>query len=277
MNRPPPASRRDARARLAAAAVSLGVAFALLGALLWRADALGRHGLVGPLWYLVLLSAGLAAAACLFALFRSYARYSGKALDGRLELGGPAALMLAIVGLGFVLAPVAAQRFDLTLFLHEESRAVVPGPKARVRLDFAADRREGEIGANGAVRFVGIPAELRGGSARLTFDDTVYELADASPSVRLNADAVYVAVRPKLLRFAGEVVDESDRPVADAQVRVGSRETTTDAHGRFALALPANLDDTERELTISAKGYAVWRDVAVPGANRLIARLEKAR
>jgi hypothetical protein len=55
--------------------------------MIWKADLLGRLGLTGNLFYIVLLPMGLAAAGSLFGVVRSYARYSGKQLGGMLELG----------------------------------------------------------------------------------------------------------------------------------------------------------------------------------------------
>ena len=60
----------------------------LLGLMILNADLLGRLGLTGNLYYLVLLPMGLAAAGFLFGVLRSYSRYSGKQLGGMLELGG---------------------------------------------------------------------------------------------------------------------------------------------------------------------------------------------
>jgi hypothetical protein len=54
----------------------------LLGLMILNADLLGRLGLTGNLYYLVLLPMGLAAAVFLFGVLRSYARYSGKQLGG---------------------------------------------------------------------------------------------------------------------------------------------------------------------------------------------------
>src|SRR5580693_6830864 len=68
-----------------------------------NADLLGRLGLTGNLYYLVLLPMGLAAAVFLFGVLRSYARYSGKQLGGMLELSGPIVAFVLVVILGFVL------------------------------------------------------------------------------------------------------------------------------------------------------------------------------
>ena len=101
------------------------------------------------------------------------------------------------------------------------------------------------------------------------------ELVLKEPSVRLDSGAAYLAVRPKLLRLTGEVLGAQDRPVVGARIRVGARDAVTDADGRFELALPFDLPDQERGMTIAAAGYATWRGTAVPGSGALIVRLDK--
>jgi hypothetical protein len=80
------------------ALISFLCGVSILGLMIWKADILDRLGLTGNLFYVVLLPMGLAAAAFVFGVLRSYARYSGKQLAGMLELGGPiVAFLLAVV------------------------------------------------------------------------------------------------------------------------------------------------------------------------------------
>src|SRR5947209_7005753 len=60
--------------------VGLGV----LSLLLWKAETLVKYGLVGNIYYVVLLPLGLCAAGFLFGVLRSYARYTGQQLGGTL-------------------------------------------------------------------------------------------------------------------------------------------------------------------------------------------------
>lgn len=116
MNSPTPFAR--IRAPLLVALISLLFGLSVLALMLFQAERLVRLGLIGNLWYVLLLLIGLAAAVALFALFRSYARYSGKVLDGTLELGGPPVLMLVVVVLGFWRVPAPVAAFDVTVFVH---------------------------------------------------------------------------------------------------------------------------------------------------------------
>jgi len=118
-----PPAKRDAPTRWAEiapdAVLSLGsflASWILVALLLWRADLLARLGLTGKFYYLVLLPLGLAVAGFLFGALRSLARYTGRHLDGVLEVGGPVAGFALVVLGGFLLPPVdpSAAVFALT-------------------------------------------------------------------------------------------------------------------------------------------------------------------
>lgn len=57
-----------------------------------------------------------------------------------------------------------------------------------------------------------------------------------------------------LVRFAGRVVDSNDQPVADAKVRAGTAETTTDANGVFSLP-EQRLPPDDAILHVQHSGY----------------------
>jgi hypothetical protein len=63
-------------ALIALASFVCGIGVLLL--MLWKAEALTKLGLIGNLYYVVLLPLGLCAAAFLFGVMRSFARYKGE-------------------------------------------------------------------------------------------------------------------------------------------------------------------------------------------------------
>jgi hypothetical protein len=264
--------------RLAVAAAAAAVGLAILALMLWNAELLVRLGLVGHLWYVLLLLLGLAAAVCLFALFRSYARYTGKVLNGSLELGGPAVVMLIVLGLGFYFVPGPRERFDLTVFVHGEAgrQALVLRNRGNLSLDLGRDRRSEAIGDKGEVRFVGIPADQRGLTVPVTLEADDYELVKGDAGIKLDVEAAYVAVRAKMLPLSGEVFDAGSRPLAGARLRIADQTAVTDADGRFRLRLPADLPESERVMTITAPGHVPWRGQVAPGGNPLVVQLKSA-
>src|SRR5713101_5029748 len=91
----------------------------LLSLMIWKANKLVALGLIGNLYYIVLLPLGLCASAFLFGILRSYARYEGKVLGGALEIGGPAVIFGLVVIGGFFL-PSPQIPFSMTVFVHGE-------------------------------------------------------------------------------------------------------------------------------------------------------------
>ena len=263
---------------LVIAAITGVTGLGLLVLMLGNAQMLVGRGLTGHVWYVLLLLLGLAGAVTIFSLFKSYACYMGKTLGGALELGGPTVVMLLVVILGFYLVPAPAQQFDVTVFLHGEvgPQAVVLRNRGKLSLDLGSDRRIESVGDKGEVRIPGIPANMRGRDVALGLVDDEYELADPTPSIRLNRDVFYAAVRPKRLPLAGYVSDDRGRPLAGACASIAGKTATTGPDGRFEIMLPADLPEGDRTIIITAPGYETWRGQAVPGGNALQLRLSAA-
>ena len=266
-------------APLVASAVSLVVGLGLLAVMLWKAEFLVRLGLVGHLWYVLLLVVGLAVAVCVFSLFRSYARYHGKVLNGTLEIGGPAVLMLVVIALGFYLVPMPPTKFDLTIFVHgdEGRQSLVLRNNGVLVLDFGADRRREKIADKGEARFVGIPADQRGRRVPAALEADGYELVDRNARVALDTESAYLAIRAKLLAISGQVFDSNGNILPGASVTLPQYAATTDANGRFTLTVPSDLAESERTLTITAAAHQPYIGRVTPGGNPLTVRLDAAK
>ena len=197
------------RQYLLGAGFSLVVALLLLGLMLYKAETLVRLGLIGNFWYFILVTMGMAVAVFLFLGFKSYASYTGKVLNGKLELSGPPVVMLVVIILGFMLVPKPLARFDLTVFVHGEGGrqdkvlhnlgAFMKRPV--MELDLANDRRREPIGDKGEFRFVGIPNDQLDKTTTITLDADGYELVKPKDQVKLSAESIYVAVRPALVHL----------------------------------------------------------------------------
>ena len=109
--------------------IAMLIALFAFGVLIANAEALVALGLVGQVWYVVVLMLGLGSSAALFFAFKSYATYSGNMMAGKLQLGGPAVLMLIVTWSGFQFAPVPSSQtdFDFTLLLKLSQRAETVG------------------------------------------------------------------------------------------------------------------------------------------------------
>ena len=96
--------------------------------MIWNADLLGRLGLTGDLYYLILLPMGLAAAGFLFGVCRSYALYSGKKLGRMLEvIGSAVAFLLVVIPVLAVKPPPGANEVKIgdKVFLHSQQGSYV--------------------------------------------------------------------------------------------------------------------------------------------------------
>jgi hypothetical protein len=82
-----------------------------------KADVLTRLGLVGHVYYPVLVTFGLCSAVFLFGVLQSYAAYRGRHFGGVLEMGGPAVVFALVVAGGKVLVP-DAQTFSIAVYVH---------------------------------------------------------------------------------------------------------------------------------------------------------------
>ncbi|MCJ8274539.1 MAG: carboxypeptidase-like regulatory domain-containing protein [Psychrosphaera sp.] len=247
----------------------------LLTVLLTQADRVIALGLIGPIWYVLLIFLGLLCSISLFFLFNSYARYSGKALGGKLELGGPGVLMLVIVGLGFQLAPPSQTDFDFTLFITTDNNATPLVQQGRVTLDLGDDRRSVAIGAQGEARFTNIAGRFRDQPVRVALHDGFpYVLTGGSDSVTLQGESAYLKVQVQSVTLQGKVVSADGEAVAGSRVRVQDAVVISDAQGRFKLNLPADMAQSQRVIEASADGFVGWRGQFTLAAGELVIQLQ---
>ena len=235
----------------------------LVAVLLGNARLLVSLGLVGRFFYLVLLPLGLAVAGFLFGALRSYAVYRGNHAGGILELGGPI-VGFALVVIGGFLLPPPETTFPLTIYVHAAgARADLPlRGRGALLLDLGY-RRRAPIDEQGQVFVPEVPSHFRGESVNIALDADGYELA-GDGQLRLDGSSAYVSVRRKPARAAGDVVDESGRPVAGATVRIAGLAATSDSAGHFELVVPSERMSDEMFLTVEADGYQPWRNRFVP-------------
>lgn len=242
----------------------------VLSLMLWKADTLLRLGLTGRVYYVVLLPLSLSVAAFLFGALRSYAVYSGKALGGALELGGPiVGAALVVVG-GFWLVPDPTT-FPLTVFVHGEQGVdqIVLRRSGKVIMDLGGDRRSVDIGDQGQAFFPAIPAGLRGQEAPVFIDAEGYELAKSGQKLRLEGSALYLPIRPKAGRIAGRVQDEDGKPLEGVAINVAGLSVNSDKMGHFEVTIPGDRMKAEFSLQAMAPNFGSYRTTVVPGGNEV--------
>ncbi len=236
----------------------------LIMLLLRNARLLVSLGLEGRFYYLILLPLGLAVTGFLFGALRSFALYRGKHLGGALELGGPiVGFALVVIG-GFILPPPASN-FPLTVYVRGPAgeHDLPLRSQGQVLLDLGGDRRSAPIGDKGQAFFPEIPANFRGQKANVALDASGYERADNSP-LELGGTSLYLEVRRKPARIAGNVIDETGKAIVGATVSVAGTSTTSAEQGRFDLILPSGRVLDGMVLRVSADGYQTWNQGVIP-------------
>jgi hypothetical protein len=254
-----------------ASLVSFTAGLGILVLILWKAQVLVKLGLIGNLYYIVLLPLALSAAAFLFGILRSTALYRGEVYGGALELGGPAVVFVAVLILGFKL-PSPQTPFNLTVFVQEEKEGKNLALKTAgyVVIDIGPDRRVEQIGAKGDAYFPGIPANFRGENARIWVDSDTFEVADASKEYSLGETSLYVDVRRKERKVFGRVQDARGNSLAGVEIRVAHLTATTDKLGEFEVTIPGDRMAEEFDLEAVAPGFEATRSVVVPNSKAVI-------
>jgi hypothetical protein len=250
----------------------------VLGLMLWKAEALTKLGLIGNLYYVVLLPLGLCAAVFLFGVVRSFARYKGEQHGGNLELGGPIVAFVLVVGGGFILVPKPPSTFPLTVYVHGEAARndVVLRNSGRVFVDLDGDRQSRSIGENGEAYFPAIPDRFRGQEVPIWVDAAGFESTTSDQKQRVDGGSLYLSVRKKSGHVSGRVQDQNGNPISGAELSVAGVLTHSDVSGHFEFIIPGDKLEQEMDLQAVAHGYKAQKYKVVPNANELSITLPTA-
>jgi hypothetical protein len=243
--------------------------------MVWKADLLTKLSLIGKFYYIVLLPLGLCAAAFLFGVMRSFARYTGQQYGGTLELGGPIVAFVLVVGGGFYLVPKPLSTFPLTVYVHGEAgpHDLVLKNSGHVFVDLEGDRRSQPIGENGQAYFPAIPDHFRGRDVPIWVDAKGFESTVADQKERVDGASLYLKVHRKSGHVSGRVQDEHGNPIADANLSLVGLSSRSDASGHFEFVIPGEKLEQEMDLQAIAPGYKAQKYKAVPDANELTVTL----
>jgi hypothetical protein len=228
-------------------------------------------GLLGNLFYILLLSLGLAASGFLFGVLRSYERFSGKLLGGVVSLGGPIVIFVLVVIGGFVLTRNVAT-FAVTVYVRGKASlsGLVLANSGDVVLDLGTDRLTQPIAEGGKAYFPAIPATFRGQEASIGLESDAFELADRQQKYRLGSGNIYLSVQRKSAHFSGRVQDDKWNPIPGAVIDVAGLKTTTDSTGHFQIVIPSDRLRADLDVEVAASNYAPVRLKVVPNANVII-------
>src|SRR5271165_1753203 len=257
--------------------VAFLIGLAILSAMLWNAQLLAAFGLTGNYYYAVLLALGLAAAAFLFGVLQSYARFNGRNGWGVLELGGPIVGSALVVLGGFYLVPNPLP-FAVTVFVHGEGgiHDLLPKDSGEVVMELGGKVQRQQIGPNGTADFKDIAPSHRGEAAQLWFESDQFESVHPEQKYALKGD-IQLEVRKKGGKISGRVQDENGKLLSGVKIQVAGLSTTTDSAGHFEVFIPGDRLQQELDLDAVASGYSSSHLKVVPNGNDVVIPLTPAR
>lgn len=222
-------------------------------------------------FYIVVTAMGASAGAFLFGAMRSYATYSGKALGGLLELGGPIVVFAGVVAGGFLLVP-SSGAFDVTVYVHGPGGKTdrVLANRGKVTLELGQFPRTSPIRENGDAHFDGIPSEFFNREVLAMIDAEGFEPAKPDAKLLLNGESVYLEVKRdgSLAKIAGTVKNTDGDLLQGVTIRIGKLKTQTDADGWFELVIPPEARKERQKLTARLDGHETWEGDVYPGTGQ---------
>jgi hypothetical protein len=227
----------------------------LLAVMVWKANTLTQEGLIGHMFYPILLMFGLCASVFLFGVMQSYANYRGQHFGGVLELGGPAVVFALVVVGGKMLVPDVGT-FSIAVYVHgpRGHQDIVLQHSGTVFLDLD-QRAKQEIGDEGQAVFPTVPAKFRNQEVPVSLQSDAYETIGQA-KLRLAPPLVYLPVTLRPGHINVHVVDQKDRPIREAEIRVesdflGKTNDQGDLEKEFRLHSP----NPKAKLRVHAEGY----------------------
>jgi hypothetical protein len=232
-------------------------------------------GLTTPFYYVVLIALGCAAALLLFGAMRGYAKWTGHALSGTLEISGAVAIAALTVAGGYFFRPEPTISLVVRV-IGPRGRTELLCPTA-VRLFLGQDPRQGDLGQNCQAQFNEVPARFlstEGLYVQVTAPG--FEQTDSKP-VPISTDRVLWVAMRKVAEHSmvwGRLIYPGNGPVTDAVISIdgGLQHGKTNSTGQFRFEVPLP-EGRVVQLTALAEGKVVFDEkVTLPIASTLTAR-----
>ena len=229
--------------RLVWAHVALLATFLLLtGVFIYRAESLTRAGISRNVYFLVLVLAGLGAAAFLDrALRASDAEWVGKFWFGKFRLGGSAAIVGMVVAAG---AYVSSGPTPLQLVVRAHPEREDPGALAQGKVTLVAGKLSWtkDLSSAGEAVFERLPEQVRTESLRVVASVPGYRRQEADlqgipPGEVIELSLTVAAARSVM---SGTVLTADAQPLEGALVDIehGLVQSRTDSLGHFHAEVP---------------------------------------
>jgi hypothetical protein len=205
-------------------------------------------GIAGNFYYIILIPLGFSCAAFLAGAMKSYASFkSNESLPyGKLNLSGPIVIFCLVVGGGFIMPNFGkdSKSFDLELNIVREDKPHELLNEGKISLRIPKGYKQIEDIHNGQAVFKNIPMSYYNKKIIVETITGIYEISDTANSFKSNDENIEIVLKRTQqslqTRVKGSIVDNKDRPIANALLDFGNGTATglTDSNGNFNLELP---------------------------------------
>lgn len=210
------------------------------------------QGIVGNIYYIILIPLGFSSAAFLAGAMKSYASFqsNGTMPYGKLLLTGPVVIFALVVGGGFIMPNLnKKETFSVKVRVASIDKATNLFNQGRIFLYVGQERKSADI-HEGEVKFENIPEAYKNKKVKILTDIENYQLDDSN-EILLSGIENYIdinLVRTKQSLFTqvrGSIMSWDNIPVINAFLNFGSGLATgyTDQNGDFALTVPLPLGE----------------------------------
>jgi hypothetical protein len=228
-----------------------GIAFLISilasGILVFYGNQLESIGIVGNIYYIILVPLGLSSAAFLGGAMKSYASYTTNEsfAYGKLKLAGPVVIFALVVGGGFIMPNLDKEdQFNLKFRIVSNDMATHLFNEGKFILYIGQEPKTANI-HDGEASFYNIPESYSNKSVKILPVIDKFQLA-GSDEVLISKKDSYIdieVVRTKeslVTVIRGSIINSENAPVKNAFVNFESGLATgyTDQNGDFSFAVP---------------------------------------
>lgn len=191
-------------------------------------------------YFFLLIPLALVCAAFLFGALHSHAKYTGKAYNGNLELGGPVVVLAIIILLGFKFRP-QEREFSYTINVFESKDTTEVIREGYVELFFGTGHIVKNI-SDGQSVFSELPSSYKGKGVVLITKVKGYitkRQRVIMPFENIAQDIFLDKIKDSVL-VHGLIKNAKGKPVRDAALIFadGLLKTTSDSYGNFSATMP---------------------------------------
>ncbi|HET6559845.1 MAG TPA: hypothetical protein VFG54_21140 [Prolixibacteraceae bacterium] len=202
-------------------------------------------GIVGNIYYIILIPLGFSSAAFLAGAMKSYASFqSNETMPyGKLHLTGPIVIFVLVVGGGFIMPNInRKETFSLKVRVVSDDKATNLFNEGQIILYIGPERKSEDI-HHGEAKFENIPETYANKKVKLDLIHENYQLANRN-EVIISKNEDYIDIKvvktAHVTEVRGSVINDDHAPVKNAFINFGSGLATgyTDQNGDFLLTVP---------------------------------------